>query len=124
MDRLPNIVEKFKNSEKGNLKILYKNILVKTCFAYDAAYSDRKDLAKRTVSDKILKDRAHKIPINLKYDRCQRGLGRMIYNISYKKTGLGAKASVNEELDQELHKFMIKKFMRRKVYARFKENIW
>ena len=124
MDRLPNIVKKFKNSEKGNLKTIYKNILVKTCFAHDAAYSDRKDLAKRTVSDKILKDRAHKIAINLKYDRYQRGLGRMVYNISYKKTGLEAKASVNEELDQELHKLMIKKFMIRKVYARFKGNIW
>ena len=110
MDHLPNIVKKFKNSEKGNLKAIYKNILVKTCFAHDAAYFDRKDLAKRTVSDKILKDRAHKIAINLKYDRYQRGLE--------------AKASVNEELDQELHKLMIKKFMIRKVYARFKENIW
>ena len=37
----------------------------------------------------------------------------------YKKTVSGAKASVNEELAQELHKPVIK----RKVYARFKDNI-
>ena len=33
----------------------------KACFAYDAAYSDSKDLAKRAISDKILKDRAYEI---------------------------------------------------------------
>ena len=39
-----------------------------------------------------------------------------------KKTGAGI--SVNEELSQELHKPTIKKIKRRKVYARFKNNIW
>ena len=32
-------------------------------------------------------------------------------------------ASVNEELAQEFHRPAIKKFKRRKVYARFKDNI-
>ena len=41
-----------------------------------------------------------------------------------KKTGLGAKAKVNEELAQELHKPVIKKFKRRKVYTRFNDGIW
>ena len=40
------------------------------------------------------------------------------------KTGPGAIASVNEELVQELHKPVITNFKRRKVYARFKDNIW
>ena len=35
--------------------------------AHDAAYSDSNDLAKRTISDKILKDRACKTAINPKY---------------------------------------------------------
>ena len=39
-----------------------------------------------------------------------------------KKTGAGI--SVNEELSQKLHKPTIKKIKRRKVYARFKNNIW
>ena len=41
--------------EISNLKHIYKNELDKTCFAHDAAYSDSKDLAERTISDKILK---------------------------------------------------------------------
>ena len=32
--------------------------------------------------------------------------------------------SVTEQLAEELHKAVIKKFERRKVYARFKDNIW
>ena len=32
--------------------------------------------------------------------------------------------SVNEELAEELHKSVIKKFKRRKVFRRFKDNIW
>ena len=39
-----------------------------------------------------------------------------------KKSGFGI--SVNEQLAKELHKLVIKKFQRRKVYARFKDNIW
>ena len=39
-----------------------------------------------------------------------------------KKTG--SEVSVNEELAEELHKPVIKKFKRRKVYSRFKDNIW
>ena len=31
--------------------------------------------------------------------------------------------SVNEEIAQKLHKPVVKKFKRRKVYARFKDNI-
>ena len=31
---------------------------------------------------------------------------------------------MNEVLPQEFHKSMIKKFKRKKVYSRFKENIW
>ena len=50
-------IHKFR--ETGNWKDLYRNELDKACFAHDAAYSDRKDLAKRTISDKIFKDRAY-----------------------------------------------------------------
>ena len=41
--------------EAGNLKNLYRNELDKACLTHDTAYSDIKDLAKRTSSDKILK---------------------------------------------------------------------
>ena len=55
-------IQKFR--EKSNLKHLYRNKLDKACFAHDAAYSDSKYLAKRTISGKILKDRASEIARN------------------------------------------------------------
>ena len=48
----------------------------------------------------------------------------MMYKFFIKKTGSGAKSNVNEVLPRELHKPVIKRFKRRKVYARFKDNIW
>ena len=35
-----------------------------------------------------------------------------------------AEVSINEQLVEESHKPVTKKFHRRKVYARFKDNIW
>ena len=52
--------------ETGNLKHFYRNKLDKACFDYEAAYFNSKDLAKKTISDKILKDRAYEIAINRK----------------------------------------------------------
>ena len=42
-------IQKFR--ETGNLKHLYRNELDKSCFAVNTAYSDSKDLTKRTISD-------------------------------------------------------------------------
>lgn len=47
-----------KSRDTDNLKHNFKNELEKTCFSHDAAYSDSKDATKRTMSDKILKDKA------------------------------------------------------------------
>ena len=70
-----------KSKETGNLKHINQNELDEAIFAHDAAYSDSKDLAKRTVSYRILKDRVYEIAINPKYDGYQRGLGlaSMVY---------------------------------------------
>ena len=68
-----------------------------------------------------MKDPAYEIARNCKYDGYQRSLACMVYKIFDKKTG--SEVSVNEELAEELHKPLIKKFKRRKVYARSKENI-
>ena len=54
--------------EIGNSKYLYRNILDQVCFPHDAAYSDSNDLAKKTISDKILKDKDYEIARNRKYD--------------------------------------------------------
>ena len=50
------------------------------------AYGDFKDLAKRTDSDKVLKDKAFEIAKNLKYDGYQIGLASMVYKCFDKKT--------------------------------------
>ena len=101
-------IQKFR--ETGNLKHLYRNELDKACFAHDAAYSDSKDLAKRTISDKILKDRAYETARNWKYNEYQGALESMVCKIFDKKTGSGV--SVNEQLAAELHKSLTKKFKR------------
>ena len=85
-------IQKFR--ETGNLKHLYINELDKACFAHDAAYSDSKDLSKRTISDKILKDIADEIARNPNYEGYQRALAIMVYKFFDEKTGLGI--SVNK----------------------------
>ena len=70
-------IQKFR--EAGNLKHLYRNELEEAWFAHDATYSDSKDLAKRTISDKFLKDRTYKIARNHGYDGYQKALASMFY---------------------------------------------
>ena len=108
--------------EKGNLKRLYRNELDKACFSHHTTYSDSKDLAKRTVSDKILKDRAYEIARNRKHDEYQRALASMVYKFFNQKTGTGV--NVNGQLSEELNKPVIKKFKRTKIYAKFIDKIW
>ena len=87
-------IRKFRQT--GNLKHFYRNELDKACFAYDAAYSDSKELAKRTILDKILKDIAYEIARNCGYDGYQRALASIAYKFFDKETG--SEISVNEQL--------------------------
>ena len=48
------------------------------------AYGKSKDLAKRTQSDKVLRDKAFKIASDRKYDGYQRGLASMVYKFLIK----------------------------------------
>ena len=70
------INQKFK--ETGDTNCIYKNELDKACFQHDMAYGDFKDLAGRTDSDKVLRDKAFDITKTSKYDGYQRGLASMI----------------------------------------------
>ena len=67
-----------------------------------------------------MKDKAFEIARYCKYDGYQRAFGSMVYKFFDKKTGSGI--TVNEQLAEELHKPVTKKFKRRQVYARFKGN--
>ena len=88
------------------------------------AHGDFKDLARRTIADKILRDKAFKIVSDQKYDGCQRGLASMVYKFFDKKSQGSGNNKENIQLAKELHKAIIKKFEKRTVYSRFKDNIW
>ena len=90
------------------------------------AYGDFKDLARRTVADKVLTDKAFNIAKDQKYDGHQRGLASMVYKFFDKKTAGTCIKSIlqNEQLAEEPHKPIIRKFKKRKVYSAFKDNIW
>ena len=118
----------------GDTRYIYRNELDKACFQHDSAYADHKDLINRTKSDKVLRDRAYNIASNPEYDGYQRGLAIMVH-IFFDKKSMGsgfvedtAKPSSLEGsssiLADELHKPVIKKFNKRKVYSQFKDNIW
>ena len=116
-------IQKFK--ETGDTNYVFKNELNKASFIHDAAYSDKKN-KKRTIADKNLKNRAFDIAKDPKYDGYQRGLASMIYTFfDSKVSGNGAKLiPKNKQLANELHKTIIRKFEKRRVYSTFKDNIW
>ena len=83
-------------------------------FSTDITYGDFKDLKRRTVSDKVLRDKTFNIAKNPKYDRYQRGLASMIYKFFDKKSALLPDKSVSgsgvniplefyKQLAEELH---------------------
>ena len=96
-------IEKF--MQTGNTDFIHKNQLDKACFQHD------------------LKDKGFKIASDPKYDGNQRGLASMVYKFFDKKSASFNKSSgsgiVNEpnyQLANELHKPIIRKFKKRKIY--------
>ena len=87
------------------------------------AYNKFIDLEKRTQSDIVLKNKALKIAGNSKYDSYERGLASMAY-IFFDKKSKGSGLKKNQQLANELHKPIIRKFKKIKVYSSFKDNIW
>ena len=87
---------------------------------------DFKDTARRTASDKFLRNKAFNIAKNPKCDGYQRGLASMVYKFVDKKSkggNINIPLDFNEQLAEELHKPVIRKF-KKKVYSGFKDNIW
>ena len=118
-------IKEFKRT--GDTRYIYRNELDKACFQHDSAYADQKDLINRTEADKVLRDKAFDIASNPRYDGYQRGLASMVYKFFDKKsTRSDFKKLKNSSsiLADELHKPIIRKFNKRKVYSQFKDNIW
>ena len=102
-------IDKFVQS--GNTDFIYRNELDKACFQHDMAYGKPKDLAKKTQSDNVLRDKAFKTACDPKYDGYQRGLASMVYKFFDKKSsGSGIANEPNYQLANELHKPIIRKF--------------
>ena len=77
------------------------------------AYGDYKDLVRRAASDNVLRDKAFNITKNRKKDGCQRGLASMVYKSFDKKSkggGFNIEVKRSEQLAEELHKPIIRKF--------------
>ena len=92
------------------------------------AYGHIKDLARRTTSDKVLRDKAFIIAKNLKYDGYQSGLASMVYKFFHKKS-TGSCVANNEieqnlQLAEELHKPIIRNFLKSRVCSELEDNIW
>ena len=129
-------IKEFKRT--GDTRYIYRNELDKACFQHGSAYADHKDLINRTKSDKVLRDKAYDIASNPEYDGYQRGLVSMVYKFFDKKStaepsslermGSGITEDMTKPsssiLADELHKPIIEKFDKRKVYSQFKDNIW
>ena len=122
-------IKEFKRT--GNINLLYKNALDKACFKHDAAYGKYKDVENRLIADDKSKNSVYDIAINPEYDGYQRGLASMVYKFFNSKvaprnktiSGKGTK-EVSKILAEELHKPVIRKFNKRKVYSQFKGNMW
>ena len=73
----------------------------------------------------VLRNKAFKIASNPKFDGYQRELASMVYKIFDKKsTGSGVNFMPNQlQLANDLHKPVIRKFKRRRVYSLLKDNI-
>ena len=70
-------IQKFK--ETASSQYIYQNELDRACFQHDMAYSEFKNLTRRTASDKILRDKAFNIAKNPKYDGYQCRLALIVY---------------------------------------------
>ena len=102
-------------------KLYLQNELDKAYFQHDMAYGYFKDLARRTASDKFLRDKAFNIAKNPKYDGYQRGLASMVYKFFDKMSpslpdksvsggGINIEVKHNEKLAEELHKPILRNF--------------
>ena len=75
--------------QTGNTDFIYINEFDKACFQHNIAYGKSKDLAKRTQSDKVLRDKAFKIAKDAKCDGYQRALASVVHKF-FDKTSSGS----------------------------------
>ena len=79
-------------------------------------YGGFKYLARRTASDKVLRNKAFNFGKNPKYDEYQRRLASMVYKLFHKRFASGSGVANNEikqnlQLAKELDKPIIRNFL-------------
>ena len=88
------------------------------------AYSKSKDLAERTQSDKVLRNKTFRIASDPKYDVYEKGLASMVYKFFDKKSsGSGIVNEPNYQLENELHKPIIRK-LKKKTFIHHLDTIF
>ena len=127
-------IKKFK--ETRDASYIYKNELDQPCFQHNMASDDFKDLKRKTVSDKMLRDKAFNIAKNPKHDGYQRGLASMVYRFFNKNSAsladkfVAGDAAANNEIKQnfqlaeELHKPIFRKSKKEKFILDLKIIFW
>ena len=116
-------IEKF--IQTRNTDFIYRKKLDKACFQHDIAYGKSKDLTKKAQSDKFLRDKAFKVASDPKHDAYQNRFVSMVYKFFDKNcSGNGVATEPNYQLANKLHRQIIRKFKRRKVYSSLRDNIW
>ena len=101
--------------QTGNTDFIYNNELDKACFQHDMAYSKSKDLAKRTQSDNVLRDKSFKIGSDPKQGGYQRGLASMVYKFFNKKFSGSRVNKPNYQLEDELHNQLLEHLRKEKL---------
>ena len=97
---------------------------------------DLKNLLRRAASDKVLQNKAFYIAKNPKSDEYQRGIASIVFKLFDKSLQLcvqinflhtqGQKLNLNfenQQLAKELHKMIIRKLKKRKIYSLSRDNI-
>ena len=113
-------IQKFK--ETGDSRYIYQKELDKNFFQHGMAYVYFKDIVRRTASGKVFCSKAFNIAKNPKYGGYQQGLDSMIYKFFDKKTSgssIKNENTSNNELAQELHKPVTRKFEKKKSTITF-----
>ena len=91
------------------------------------AYGDFKDLLSRTAADRVLHNKTFNIDKNPKYDEYQTVQLPLFISFLIKRLQvvvLKIKIIQNKELNEELHKPIIRKIEKLKVHLSFIDTIW
>ena len=72
--------------QTGNTDFIFKNKTDKACFQHDISNGKSKSLAKRTQSNKVLRDKEFRIASDPKFDGYQRGSASMLCKFFDKKS--------------------------------------